>query len=269
MAAAPDVDLHRNALMGVRGLMKARLYKHAKTAGDVEDPTKIFAKQAIRSLTSIYLHVTTARHDENAFDVESCEDLLESLAYSLVKSLKVEPSIFCDICTGSDVFDFSLESADSGEPTQSFSGSFHQPLLWVWRELLLTMVLLEMPEEDVVASVRRALLASPLYDCNDWRKAPRHTIELLLRGGMEAGSRNDDTTTSAQKRCLPKLLSLCAARKNERTTLGSSIRTFEFDTYDTYDFNNDEEDIHDDTDGEDEDEEDEDEEDEDEEDEDG
>ena len=170
----------------------------------------------------------------------SHEELLESLAYSLVKSLKVEPSIFCDSCTGSDVFDFSLESAGSGEPTQSFSGSFHQPLLWVWRELLLTMLLLEVPEEDVVGSVRRALLASPLYDCHDWREAPRHTIELLLRGGMEEGNDETATATSAQRRCLPRLISLCAAQKTK----------FKFEEYDTYDFNNDEEDIHGDTDDE-------------------
>ena len=238
VAPAPDVTLHRNALMGVRGLMKARLYQHAKTAGDVEDPTGTFAPQMISSLTSVYLHVATARTDANAFDVDACEELLESLAYSLEYSVKVEPSIFCDVCNGSDIFNVTLDPDGTGDPAHEFTGSFHRPLLWVWRELLLTMVLLETPEKVVVASVRRALLASPLYDCDKWRQAPRHTIDLLLRGGCEEAWDNtnhlNDAVTVAQKQCLPRLIALCKAHK----------KAFEHDRYDTYTFANDEEDVY-------------------------
>ena len=242
IAPAPDVDLHRNALMGARGLMKARLYQHLKTAGDIEDPTQLFAKQMIASLKAIYVHVITARTDVGAFGIKPCEDLLESLAYSLVYGLKVEPGAFCDISYGSDCFDFMLDPADADASAHRFTGSFHRPLLWVWRELLLMMILLEKPEEDVVDSVRTALLASPLYDCRDWREAPRHTIDLLLRGGREKEwDKQDhlkDAATAAQKQCLPRLIALCKSHKED----------FKYDKYDTYEFNNNEEDVHQDTD---------------------
>ena len=207
-----------------------RIYKFLKSAGDLDDPTPALADQMVASLQSVFLHASTAGE---RVDLEACELTLEALASTLNKAERADTTSSKECIT--DVFDFQLKDV-SGSMVAKFEFSFHRPILWVWRELLLTMLASGLPNDAVLASARRCLLAPPLYDASDWRTRSRHTIDLVLRGGSEDGydgvdHRNDDGT-EVQKKQLHKLQQLCEAHAEQ----------LKFDKYDTYEHNNDESD---------------------------
>ena len=100
--------------------------------------------------------------------------------------------------------------------------------------LLLAMAALDQPEDAIVAAVRRALLAPSLYCTNsEWRDKPRHTLDLLLRGGhskdWDGNDHLADDDTVPQKQ-LGRLIKLCEEHGDD----------FKYVEMDTYAFNNDE-----------------------------
>eukprot|EP00966_Prymnesium_polylepis_P169802 3925712-Prymnesium_polylepis.2 len=231
LAPAPIYEQHRKAITKVRKQFKAKIRAFIKTAGDTENPIDPFVAQCVASLKAVYVHVVTSGKCQTMFALDACESVLESLAYALDKAVDADPTTSFECVT--DPFDFELTAP--GEPAQQFSFGFHRPLLWVWRELLLTMAALDEPEERIVASIRRALLAPAMYDPSESRgEKPRHTLDLLLRGGTTEDWDNvdhlHDSDTDAQRKRLPQLISLCAAHGAD----------FKYDKYDTYEYSNDE-----------------------------
>ena len=227
---APKTEIVRKSITKLRRDFKKKIYPFIKSAGDTEDPIPPLVNEMVAALKAVHLHISTCVGKKIDLDVDSCSGTLETLAYNLDKCTDADPTSTNECIT--DGFDFQLELG--GGKVQQFSFSFHRPLLWVWREMLLAMFALDQPEDAIVAAVRRALLAPSLYCTNtEWREKPRHTLDLLLRGGCSKDwDGNDhlaDNDTVPQKQ-LGRLIKLCEKRGDD----------FKYDRYDTYEFNNDE-----------------------------
>jgi len=179
---APDAEKERALMEHRLHSFKRRINPFLESGGDLDDPTPALVDQMVNSLQAILLHASAA---VDKLDVDACESTLEALASTLGKAERAEGGSYKECI--SDQWDFDLTGAD-GAVTRHFQFSFHRPILWVWRELLLAMLASGAPDEAVITSVRRCLLAPPLYETSkEWRTRPRHTLDLLLRGGHEQG----------------------------------------------------------------------------------
>lgn len=227
---APNPDVVRKSITKLRQQFKKKIYQFIKTAGDTEDPTGPLVEGMVAAIKAVHLHICTCMENKGALDVDGCSGALETLAYNLDKCTDYDPTSTNECVT--DSFDFSLELG--GGEVKEFSFSFHRPLLWVWRELLLAMVVLDEPEDAIVAAVRRTLLAPSLYcTSSEFSEKPRHTLDLLLRGGCsedwdgEDHLADDDTLPQKQ---LGRLIQICAEHGDD----------LKYDQRDAYAFNNDE-----------------------------
>ena len=146
------VSKEREAIENACKLFVAKVHDFAVGADGATDPTSRFAKQMVDSIKAVHRHITSCVGQETAPDVEACVAVLESLARTLHTAADADPTAARECVS---ICSFALDvSGDSGLKVD-FMGSFHRPILWVWRELLLAMAYDSALDEDILACVQR------------------------------------------------------------------------------------------------------------------